>query len=98
MLLREANRALGLAKTSGWTLLAGDRSLRQAAEEEAIEVHGTLWLVERMVTTQVINVEQAATAFDLMRENHRRLPWNEVDVLIAQLGAWSLFRFRKPAR
>ena len=79
--------ALVLAKTNEWTLLTGDRSLRQAAEEEAVEVHGTLWHVERMVTTQVINIEQAVTAFDLMRENHRRLPWNEVDVLIAQLGA-----------
>ena len=77
--------ALALAKTNEWTLLTGDRSLRQAAEEEAIEVHGTLWLVERMVTTQVMNVDQAATAFDLMKENDRRLPWDEVDELIARL-------------
>ena len=79
--------ALALAKTNEWTLLTGDRSLRQAAEEEAVEVRGTLWLVERMVTTRVMNVEQAAAAFELMRENDRRLPWDEVDELIARLKA-----------
>ena len=48
--------ALALAKTNEWTLLSGDGSLRQAAAAEAVEVHGTLWLVERMVTTRVIQV------------------------------------------
>ncbi|MCY4421007.1 MAG: DUF3368 domain-containing protein, partial [Gammaproteobacteria bacterium] len=66
--------ALALAKTNEWTLLTGDRSLRQAAEEEAIEVHGTLWLVERMVNTQVMNVAQADTAFNLIKEKDCRLP------------------------
>lgn len=77
--------ALTLAKTNGWTLLTGDESLRLAAEAEAVEAHGTLWLVERMVVTRVINAERAETAFELMRNNDRRLPWNEVDELIVRL-------------
>ncbi len=77
--------ALTLAKTNGWTLLTGDESLRLAAEAEAVEVHGTLWLVERMVVARVINLERAEAAFELMRNNDRRLPWNEVDELIARL-------------
>lgn len=77
--------ALALAKTNGWTLLTGDKSLRLAADAEAVEVHGTLWLVERMVITRVMNVERVETAFELMRDNDRRLPWDEVDELIARL-------------
>lgn len=77
--------ALTLAKTNGWTLLTGDESLRLAAEAETVEVHGTLWLVERMVVTRVINAERAEAAFELMRDNDRRLPWGEVDELIVRL-------------
>ena len=79
--------ALALAKTNDWTLLTGDRNLRQAADAEAVEMHGTLWLVERMVTTRVVSVERAEAAFELMRENDRRLPWDEVDELIDRLRA-----------
>lgn len=78
--------ALALAKTNEWTLLSGDSSLRQAADAEAIEVHGTYWLVERMVREQVIQVERADAAFELMRENQCRLPWDEVDRLMVRLS------------
>ncbi len=78
--------ALALAKTNEWTLLSGDRSLRKAAAAEAVEVHGTLWLVERMVTSRVIDSAQAATAFELMRGSQRRLPWNAVNALMSRLS------------
>ena len=77
--------ALALAKTNEWTLLSGDRALRKAAREEAVTVHGTLWLVERMVITRVIRFDRAKSAFDQMRQNQRRLPWDEVDALIRRL-------------
>ena len=77
--------ALALAKTNEWTLLSGDSELRNAAVTEGVEVHGTIWLVERMVNGGVISSEQAENAFRLMRENKRRLPWDAVDSLILQL-------------
>ena len=77
--------ALALAKTNEWTLLSGDGALREAANAEAVVVHGTLWLVERMVNSKVIQPDQAELAFDQMRQNQRRLPWNEVDALIKRL-------------
>lgn len=77
--------ALALAKTNEWTLLSGDRDLRDAAVAEGVEVHGSIWLVERMVNSGVISIERAEDAFRLMRENNRRLPWDEVDRLILRL-------------
>lgn len=77
--------ALALAKTNDWTLLSGDGGLRRAAVAESVDVHGTLWLVERMVTTQVIRVERAAEAFELMKENGRRLPWSKAHAVIDRL-------------
>ena len=77
--------ALSLAKTNEWTLLSGDGCLRAAAEAELVTVRGTLWLVERMVSTRVIQVERAELAFEQMKHNYRRLPWNEVDALIERL-------------
>ncbi len=77
--------ALALAKTNEWTLLSGDSELRDAAVTERVKVHGTIWLVERMVNSGVISSEQAEYAFLLMRENNRRLPWDEVDNLILRL-------------
>ena len=77
--------ALSLAKTNTWMLLSGDASLRAAAESEHVEVHGTIWLVERMVLAQVIPAVRARAAFDEMKRQQRRLPWGEVDALINRL-------------
>jgi len=40
--------ALALAKIQAATLLAGDAKLRQAAIAESVDVHGLLWLCDRM--------------------------------------------------
>ena len=77
--------ALALAKTKKWTLLSGDSDLRDAAVTEEVEVHGTIWLVERMVNSRVISSKRAEHAFRLMKENNRRLPWDAVDSLIVRL-------------
>ena len=51
--------ALALAKERGWTLLSGDRRLREAALVESVEIHGTIWLVERMIKSKVVSLETA---------------------------------------
>ena len=35
--------ALALAKKNAWTLLSGDRGLRELAKEEEVQCHGALW-------------------------------------------------------
>lgn len=38
--------ALALAKARGWTLLSGDRALRDLAGAEGVNCHGVLWLLD----------------------------------------------------
>ena len=47
--------ALALAKTNSWTLLSGDRGLRELAEEEEVVCHGALWLLDQIFEHHVID-------------------------------------------
>ncbi|MCO7633669.1 PIN domain-containing protein [Pseudomonas guariconensis] len=67
--------ALALAKQENCPLLTGDEALRKAARKEAVEVKGTLWVVEELVRSAIITVAQAHGAYERMRANARRLPW-----------------------
>ena len=67
--------ALALAEQERCPLLTGDQKLRQAAEAERLEVHGTVWVIEALVEHQVIGLEQAYTAYDRMQDAQRRLPF-----------------------
>lgn len=66
--------ALAIAKTSNAILVTGDRDLRQAAETEGVEVHGTLWLLKTMVLQSVLAKPRAREALQQMRSSDRRLP------------------------
>lgn len=67
--------ALALARQEGCPLLSGDQALREVAVLEAVEVRGTLWVVEELVRAGVITVDTAHAAYDRMQANARRLPW-----------------------
>jgi len=67
--------ALALARQQNCPLLSGDEALRKAARHEAVEVKGTLWVVEELVRAGVISVDRAHAAYERMRANARRLPW-----------------------
>jgi hypothetical protein len=69
--------ALVPARSRGLVLLTGDSRLREAAENEGLVVHGTLWLVERMVAYSVVDGAGAADALERMLANGRRLPAGE---------------------
>ncbi len=71
--------ALALAKQEQCPLLTGDAKLREAAIQENIEVHGTLWIMERLFLTRVLNTREAAHAYEKMRQDKRRLPWDQVE-------------------
>ena len=74
--------ALALAVNLECRLLTGDLALREAARQENVEVVGTLWLVEEMIVHQLISAKQARSAFDHMRRNGRRLPWQDAASLV----------------
>ncbi len=77
--------ALALALSNRWTLVTGDADLRDVAQTELVVVHGTLWLVERMVRERVIPVRRAEAGFKRMRSDGRRLPWPMVEELLERL-------------
>lgn len=79
---RYDSAALALARAIGCPLLTGDARLREAAEAEAVRVHGTIWLVERMIDEGLITTKAARTAFKSMKADGRRLPWQEADRMI----------------
>ena len=73
---------LVLARAVQGTVVTGDRALRHAAEQEQIEVHGTLWLMRRFTEEDVVTPEEAARALDLMLHGDRRLPLPQTKALI----------------
>ncbi|MEZ4268728.1 MAG: PIN domain-containing protein [Myxococcota bacterium] len=78
--------ALAAAEQQGCPLITGDKNLRAAAESERIAVYGTLWLMERLVITQIISVAQARVAYARMRDLGRRLPWDEAESRLRSLS------------
>lgn len=70
--------ALALAKQEQCPLLTGDAKLREAAEMEEVEVRGTLWIVERLFDENILDYLGAKNAYEKMKQDDRRLPWNEI--------------------
>ena len=71
--------ALVLARAEKAILLTGDRHLREAAEREGVEVHGTLWLVDRMIEFSLLDLRGATEALLAMQRAGRRLPAEELE-------------------
>jgi len=55
-------------------LLSGDKPLRKLAEIQAIEVHGVLWLLDRLVDHLIISPNQACVALIRILAHNARLP------------------------
>ncbi len=77
--------ALVLAKQEACPLLTGDKNLRQAAEQENVDVKGTLWIVEAMIKHQVITFKAARAAYENMKQKGRRLPWELAEKRLCEI-------------
>ena len=82
---------LVLAQHKNCPLLTGDKDLRKAAENESVEVHGTIWLVKEMYEAGLITLAETESAFSTMRARGRRLPWKEVEHMIEEWKNEELF-------
>lgn len=78
--------ALALAMQEKCPLLTGDKDLRAAAKSEGVEVHGTLWIIEKLLNEKLIKQAQARDSFDSMKAKGSRLPWGDVEKLLIQRG------------
>ena len=48
------------ARTKGGTLITSDKNLRKYAAEQALEVHGHLWIFDKMVEAATISPQRAS--------------------------------------
>ena len=73
--------AFALAHGRQWTLLTGDRVLREVAEAEGVAVHGTLWIVDRI---EAVGICDHPTLYERLKRaaGHPRcrLPRKEIDL------------------
>jgi predicted nucleic acid-binding protein len=79
--------ALVLARTQKAALLTGDRHLTEAADQEGVTAHGTLWVLDEMVRLAVVAPVQVAQALERMLERGSRLPRAECHKRLQQWRA-----------
>jgi predicted nucleic acid-binding protein len=77
--------ALSLALHRQWTLLTGDGSLRKLANDNHVDCHGFLWLVELAHESGVDRVLIEQGIRRLLAHPRCRLPRAEVESLLRQL-------------
>lgn len=74
-----------LAQSRGWTLLTGDGELRTLAQEEEIEMHGVLWILDHLFEGgHVENTRLHAGLSNLQSHPRCRLPANEIGKRLKQ--------------
>lgn len=75
-----------LAKNLDCSLLTGDNRLRKVVQKDNVEVHGILYLFDKMLEHQVINHETAITKLQSLFSINTRLPKDEIDKRIEVWG------------
>ena len=74
-----------LAHQTSRPLLTGDGRLRKQALRDGIQVHGGLWLLDKMVEHSILKAHDAANALQLMLSHGARLPPRECQT---RLSVW----------
>lgn len=74
------------AKQNDYTLLTGDRKLRNSAVNEGVEVRGIIHIFDELVKTGTITSDIATDKLALLKELNPRLPQNEIE---KRLKLWS---------
>lgn len=63
-------------------LLTGDRKLRSEAENQGVEVHGTIWVIENLVERKLIDMSNGIHLLETIKQVNSSLPFDEIDKLI----------------
>lgn len=74
------------AKLNSYTLLTGDRKLRNSALNEGVEVRGIIFVFDALVELEVISKSIACERLILLKKHNPRLPQNEIE---KRLKLWS---------
>jgi hypothetical protein len=78
--------ALSLAEQLDGILVTGDQALRRAARSEDVEVHGTIWIGDRLLDYDVVDESQLREAYRQMYAGYRRLPWSVINERLREWG------------
>lgn len=80
--------AVTLAVINDWPLLTGDRRMRTLADEENVEAHGVLWVIDQFAEHRVVRRTTLAKALRGMLDDPRtRLPHAEINKRLALYSA-----------
>jgi rRNA-processing protein FCF1 len=73
------------AYENGYSLLTGDAKLRRVAEKSDVDVHGILYIFDKLVEYGVIDYVIAKGKIDMLSEINNRLPMKEIQ---KRISAW----------
>jgi len=73
------------AKQLECPLLTCDGKLRKEAEEQGVQVHGSLWVIMKMAEQEIVTKKVGVEFLEQLKRINDRIPLQEVDKLIKQL-------------
>ena len=66
-------------------LLTCDKKLKIEAKEHGIEVHGSIWVIEKLVEENILDSTKAISVLNVLKTLNDRLTLDEIDKLIKKL-------------
>ncbi len=66
-------------------MLTGDSRMREVAENMGIEVHGSIWVIDELINSELISKGKAIELFEQLLETNSWLPGNEIERRINKL-------------
>jgi predicted nucleic acid-binding protein len=66
-------------------LLTCDRKLKLEAKEHGIEVHGSIWVIEKLMEENILDRMKAIALLIKLKSINDRLPMEEIDKVIKKL-------------
>jgi len=67
------------ASENNYILLTGDGNLRKLASEDGVEVHGTIYIFDKMVELKTLSPAIAAEKLEQLYRINKRLPKSEIN-------------------
>lgn len=88
----ENHKGISLEDSSVWywaeqneaIVLTGDKKLRKAVASTGLEVHGSLWVLDELVTHQILTKKKACKAIKNLIASNDRLPKKECAKRVAK--------------
>ena len=74
------------ASQIGANVIVDDRWGRKLAGQFALEHHGTLWILQELYRLQLLSSPTCRASFASLRLRKIRLPWDEVNKFLVEIG------------